>query len=126
MDGNPHRAGQIAEDVVDLSVLAELHDDVGCDRTITADLVRSYAGRAPDLVAALQRATSGNDTDEIRRIAHDLRSMSAFVGAMAVASLSAELEDGDWPPERAVVVAARVAGLVPAAVDELERFVAEL
>lgn len=112
--------------VVDLTVIGQLHDDVGRDRGITADLVGSYAERAPDLLTALGDAVASADDGALRRTAHDLRSMSAFVGALEIVKLAAELEDDEWSSERSAELVAAISGLVPAAVRELRGFVEAL
>lgn len=107
---------------VDLDVIRRLHDDVGRDRAITGDLLGSYARRAPELAAALETATAPVDSDAVRRIAHDLRSMSAFVGAESIVALATELETGDWSTERLIEATRAVAERLPVVLDELNRF----
>jgi len=107
---------------VDISVIEQLHDDVGREAEITRDVLRSYASRAPELAVALERAVVSTDTDAIRQSAHDLRSISAFVGARSMVVLAAELETGDWSLDRVTELSRAVTHRLPAVLDELGRF----
>ena len=77
---------------VDPDVIRRLHDDVGGDAAITRDVLRSYLDRAPELAAALTAASHRRDSDGVRQAAHDLRSISAFVGATTIHALATSIE----------------------------------
>ncbi len=57
-----------------------------------AEVVQSYAQDAPGRIARLKAALAAGDRDTLKRQAHDLKSNSATIGATALSTLSARIE----------------------------------
>jgi signal transduction histidine kinase/DNA-binding response OmpR family regulator/HPt (histidine-containing phosphotransfer) domain-containing protein len=55
-------------------------------------VINAYVDDTPQQLSTLRRAIDGMDTDNVRRIAHTLKSASANVGADALAALCKEME----------------------------------
>ena len=93
---------------------------------ITRDVLRSYEHRAPELVAVLDRAATVGE-EGVRQAAHDLRSISGFVGAVSLQALAAELEtEESISAERVRELADALGEQLPAVLAELVRFAEEL
>jgi PAS domain S-box-containing protein len=58
-----------------------------------ARVVQMYRASAPQLLSDIRRGVDEGDVDRTRRAAHTLKSSSANLGAMVLASLSKRLED---------------------------------
>lgn len=85
--------------------LADLiEDDDPEDRAFVARMVRSFADRAPGLLAELDAALAAGDAERAAHGVHALKGAASNVGADAVARLCAELEqrarEGDLDPLR--------------------------
>ncbi len=78
--------------VLDAGVLAELADAVGGDREFVVDLVDTYLLDAATQLADIEAAFAARDSNVIVRPAHTLKSSSATVGAMELASMAREIE----------------------------------
>jgi HPt (histidine-containing phosphotransfer) domain-containing protein len=107
--------------VVDAAVLARLADDLGG----IDDIVAAYLDALPRRCGAIAKAIADGDAAAVGRTAHTLRSASAFLGALPLAELSAQLErEADSrapvPPERARQLA-RAAREVAEALARLTR-----
>jgi CheY-like chemotaxis protein/HPt (histidine-containing phosphotransfer) domain-containing protein len=85
-DGDDDGAGS----AIDAAALANLRE-LGGDEFV-AEVLDTFLGEAPGLVAALRIALDGNDADELRRAAHTLKSNGSTFGAAAFAELCRELE----------------------------------
>ena len=57
-----------------------------------AGLITVYLRSAPKLLQAMRAATDSGDAEALARAAHTLKSSSATMGAMALASLCKQLE----------------------------------
>lgn len=113
--------------MVELDVIRQLHDDVGGDVSITCGVLRSYEQRAPELVTVLDRAAAAGESEGVRQAAHDLRSISGFVGAVSIQALAAELEtQHPMSAERMTELVTRLGEQLPAVLAELGRFAEEL
>ncbi len=77
-------------DPVDMSVLDELEEAVGPDFLI--ELIETFMAEAPGMMAELQTAHEGADTEGIRRAAHSLKSNATTFGAHATAQAAREIE----------------------------------
>jgi CheY-like chemotaxis protein/HPt (histidine-containing phosphotransfer) domain-containing protein len=71
--------------------LAQLDAAVG-DPTFVRELVSTFLDDAPALVGALRRSLGRDDLEELRRVAHTLKSNGRTFGATRLAALSEELE----------------------------------
>ena len=111
---------------VDLSVIRQLHDDVGRDAEVTRDVLRTYEKRAPELTSAIDDAARSEEVELVRQCAHDLRSISGFVGAASLAGIAAELETGQLPPAELVELATDLSDELPRVLSTLRRFADEL
>lgn len=78
--------------ILDAGVLAELAESVGGDREFVVDLVETYLLDGATQLADIEAAFAARDAELIVRPAHTLKSSSATVGAMEVASLAREIE----------------------------------
>jgi HPt (histidine-containing phosphotransfer) domain-containing protein len=82
------------EDVIDHAVLKDLLETTGGDAIFLGDLLDTYFEDSPELLAAMRRAQSAGDAEGLRRAAHSLKSSSANFGALTLAKLCREVEDG--------------------------------
>ncbi|MFC3688018.1 response regulator [Aquipuribacter hungaricus] len=73
--------------------LAELGEP-GCaeDDELLAGLLRSFAGRAPALLAGLRDAVRAQDTGQVEQLAHTLKGAALNVGADGLGGLAAAVE----------------------------------
>ena len=78
--------------VLDEAVLDELVTSVGDDREFVNDLARTFLADAAGLVAAVGDAARGDDAEGVVRPAHTLKSSSATLGCMRLASVAREIE----------------------------------
>ncbi len=103
------REEEPAQVVLDPSVLDELQEVIGAE---TAHIIRVFLDDTPPLIRQLQDASVAGDLEQLRNLAHSLKSASANVGAMAlsVAALRIEQDARGGSLERpAVAVALLVA-----------------
>jgi HPt (histidine-containing phosphotransfer) domain-containing protein len=79
--------------VLDLAALKRLRDTLGkqADQMLPG-LIENFFTDAPKLIAEAQRTLEQNQTVELRRAAHTLKSTSATFGALALSALARELE----------------------------------
>ncbi len=75
--------------VIDRTVLGELYEIMEED---FVSVIQSYLKSAPNLMHGVREAVQNRDMDALVKSAHPLKSSSANVGAMALSSLSKELE----------------------------------
>jgi HPt (histidine-containing phosphotransfer) domain-containing protein len=78
---------------IDPSALVPYRTVMGDDAdAFVADLIDSYLANSGDLLAGLESAMAGNDTEKFVRSAHTLKSNSAIFGATALSAFCQELE----------------------------------
>ncbi|MGX9190489.1 ATP-binding protein [Stenotrophomonas sp. Ker107b] len=75
--------------VLDQDVLDELLDVIGAD---TARIIGVFLDDTPPLIRQLQDASVAADLDQLRALAHSLKSASANVGAMALSAAAWRIE----------------------------------
>ena len=80
------------DETLDKAALAELLETVGDDRGFLVELIATYLGDSPGLVAGMRSGLASGDAAEVRRAAHTLKSTSATFGASRLASVSREIE----------------------------------
>ena len=79
--------------VLDLSAIDRLVSTCGeGGAEVVARLIETFSADVPVLVAGLGRALVERDGDEVRRVAHTLKSHGATFGAPFMAHLAFELE----------------------------------
>jgi HPt (histidine-containing phosphotransfer) domain-containing protein len=79
-------------EVLDLAAVAELRESVGGDEAFVRELVDAYLTESPEYLDALAAAAAAGDAASVVRPAHTLKSSSAAVGAMRLASLGKQVE----------------------------------
>jgi PAS domain S-box-containing protein len=84
------RLGPAAAPALDAAVLQQLRETLG--EPTTAEIVGTFLGEGPALVATLRRSVEQADADALRRAAHTLKSNAATFGGAALAALCQELE----------------------------------
>lgn len=80
----------MSEPVIDRTVYAELKETVGED--YIGELVGTFLGEAPALIAQLRPALAAGDAGTFRRLAHSIKSNAATFGATRLYELAKELE----------------------------------
>lgn len=75
---------------IDLNTFNSLKETTGED--FIGELIETFLGEAPGMLAQLRSALVGQDTDIFRRAAHSLKSNAATFGALELAALARELE----------------------------------
>jgi len=75
--------------VLDSSVLDELVEVIGAQ---TAQIIGVFLDDTPALITQLQDASVAADLDQLRALAHSLKSASANVGALALSAASRRIE----------------------------------
>jgi CheY-like chemotaxis protein len=80
------------EDVLDPQALNQLLSTIGGEFAILEELIDSFLEDTPQLIDDLNTAVEINDTAEVNRIAHSLKSNGADYGAMKFSNLCKELE----------------------------------
>ena len=83
---------QEPEPILDEAVLAELRATTGDDPAFVRDLVETYLADALVQLDDIAAAVDGSDAAALVRPAHTLKSSSATVGAMRLASVARRLE----------------------------------
>jgi HPt (histidine-containing phosphotransfer) domain-containing protein len=91
-DSQRRRPVQAPEPILDEAVLAELKATTGDDPAFVRELVDSYLAEAPAQSEGIAAAISGSDAAALVRPAHTLKSSSATVGAMRLATVARRLE----------------------------------
>jgi len=95
------------EPVLDRAVLADLERQA--DAEFVSELVETFLDESRDLIVQIAEALGVGDLARLRRLAHSLKSSSASVGAVALASRAEEIErlarDGALAPDAPLVLA---------------------
>ncbi len=86
----PSAAGGEAADGLDAAALARLRDELGDE--LMRSILESYVEDTPPLLDALRAGVGAADADAVRRAAHDVKSTSRTVGALAAALLAERIE----------------------------------
>ncbi len=73
---------------MDPAVLGRLDQEIGGVREVVDAYLEALPGRCEEVA----RAVEGADADAVARVAHTLRTASAFLGAVGLAQLCAVLE----------------------------------
>lgn len=81
-----------AEHTIDHAALDRLLDTVGGDQSFVTELIETFLGEAPVMLAEIRGALQTQDTELLRRAAHSLKSNSAQFGAERLRSLCLQLE----------------------------------
>jgi HPt (histidine-containing phosphotransfer) domain-containing protein len=79
-------------EAVKLEVYAALVHDVGDDPTFVAEIVDNYLASCPSLLDGMREAALANQPTDLGRLAHQLKSSSAWLGADRLADLCREIE----------------------------------
>ncbi len=77
---------------IDAKILQSLRDIVRGDRVVFAELIKCYLTETPRLVQDISTAIANRDAQTIWKAAHQLKSSSASIGAIALAQLCKVLE----------------------------------
>lgn len=72
--------------------IAKLRDTVGDDPALVAQFLAAFRGQIHDTTQALTAALQAQRPDEVRRLAHHLKSAAHGVGAMPLGDLCGQLE----------------------------------
>jgi CheY-like chemotaxis protein len=89
----PANAAADALPVLDITVLEQLCEELGDgDPAIVLELLELFLRDSRQLVQALQTAHAQNNTNDLVRAVHTLKSTSASIGAQALASHCQEIE----------------------------------
>jgi HPt (histidine-containing phosphotransfer) domain-containing protein len=79
-------------DTIDQAALTALLEAVGDDPEFVGELVDSYLGDAPVLLAAMRAAIESGSATDLLRPAHTLKGNSLNLGAQELAEISRSLE----------------------------------
>jgi HPt (histidine-containing phosphotransfer) domain-containing protein len=79
--------------IYDETVLAALRDATGDDEAFILDLVRTYVAEGDEHLATITAAAEASDAAAMVPAAHTLKSSSAALGAMRLASVCRGLEE---------------------------------
>ncbi len=91
----PERPPPDACPTLDLAAQSQIMRMLGSRaRERWAEVVDAYAMETPRLIASLDGAVGQDDPEEVRRIAHQLKSSSAVLAAVRLARLCEILEHG--------------------------------
>lgn len=80
-------------EVLDRVSLDTLIESLGGDRVFLVELIDTYLADASALFDTMQQALAGGNAEELHRAAHSLKSTSASFGALALASMSRDVEE---------------------------------
>jgi HPt (histidine-containing phosphotransfer) domain-containing protein len=80
----------MTQPLIDAPTFKALQEAAGTD--FVADLVQTFIGEAPAMIAELRSALAAGDAERFRRVAHSLKSNSNTFGAVGLGSLARELE----------------------------------
>ena len=86
----------MTDGTLDQDVFDDLQDTMGPE--FVEDLINTFFEEAPQMLADLKTAASGNDADGFRRAAHSLKSNATTFGAIALANDARALELGGIGP----------------------------
>ena len=89
----------MTQTTIDAPTFKALQDAAGAD--FVAELVQTFIGEAPNMIADLRSALDAGDAERFRRVAHSLKSNSHTFGAMALGALARDLELGGVQAARA-------------------------
>ena len=79
--------------ILDQAVIAELRESTGGDDAFIRELVEAYASEATGYLDAMSAAAAAANPSAIVLPAHTLKSSSATLGAMRLASISRAIEE---------------------------------
>ena len=99
------------------------------DSEFMLDLLDSYQGNAPELLAAIAAALSRGDASQMGNAAHSLKSSSAMIGCFAFSALCADLEKGcknDADPATLAALAGKLQQDYPAIEAAIEALTQQL
>ena len=77
--------------LLDVNVLLQ---SCGGDEEFARELFGEYQQRVAELVVVMREAMASNNTEEVRKAAHELKGSSLTLGAITMAQISRTLEDG--------------------------------
>jgi two-component system sensor histidine kinase/response regulator len=77
---------------VRLEAYEALIHDVGDDAAFVAEIVADYLTSSPRLIEAMREASRARQPADLGRLAHELKSSSAWLGADRLAELCREVE----------------------------------
>ena len=77
---------------IDDSVVADLLDAIGGDRAFLIELIDTYLGEAPRLLAEMRDAVARGSAEDLVRPVHTLKSSSASLGALRLSERCKILE----------------------------------
>jgi len=83
--------GTTPRDALDRRVLDHLREDLG-DTAALREVISTFLERSPSMLTALREAAARGDVAAVSAGAHAMKGTSATLGALALASLCAELE----------------------------------
>ena len=123
----PSAAGPSSPGAIDHRVLRELQDELGGAEEL-GQVITTFLEGSPRFLEALRDAATRSDVTGMGRAAHALKSSSAMLGASALSTRCAELEQSSRSGTvvDAVAHAAAIEGLYRAAVLALEAEAASL
>lgn len=78
--------------ILDPAALENLREMIGGDDAFLQELIDTFLGEAPQLLADMRQAVENEDAPLLRLAAHTLKSNSAEFGAMTLSSLCKQLE----------------------------------
>lgn len=81
-----------AQPAIDFSILVTLEADIG-DREFVFETIEVYLAELPDRVAAITQGLLRGDLAEVKPVAHSLKSSSAMLGALHLASVCQDIEN---------------------------------
>ena len=84
---------------IDLATFDELKATAGAD--FVRELVDTFLGEAPGMLAELQAAFDAGDAERFRRAAHSLKSNANTFGALELGAMARGLELGGLGPVQA-------------------------
>jgi HPt (histidine-containing phosphotransfer) domain-containing protein len=79
-------------EAVKLEVYTALVHDVGDDPTFVAEIVDNFLASCPQLLEGMREAAMADQPTDVGRLAHQLKSSSAWLGAERLAELCREIE----------------------------------
>ena len=106
---------------IDPTVIEQIREIQPPGENLVAKIIELFLNEAERLRLCLEQAVSTSDWESVGKHAHSLKSCSANVGAMQVASLSHELESAcrENKDDQVPALYSRLRQLLQSAVDEL-------
>ena len=89
----------MSDPAIDRATFDALAETTGAD--FVAELVDTFLAEAPAMLADLRASLAAEDAGRFRRGAHSLKSNGSTFGALALAALARELEQGGLESARA-------------------------